>query len=139
MLARLIHVVQVLHDPHGAEDDEAHDQHSEGEGENVVGIVGSRRDVQEEDEVDAHLRDREYQDGDGDARSVDRARTGCPERGGGEAHCERQAEDVSGNFPLQGAAGTRASGEAILADMRAGVVIVVHAHGSICGGRVPTR
>ena len=43
-----------------AEDDEADDEASEGEREEVVGLVRRAGDVQEKDEVHAHLADREH-------------------------------------------------------------------------------
>ena len=42
-----------------------HDQHAEGQRQDVVDVVGAGRDVEEEDEVDAHLGDREHRQRDG--------------------------------------------------------------------------
>ena len=44
------------------------DQHAEGKRHDVVDVVGAGRDVEEEDEVNAHLRDRENDQCDGNAR-----------------------------------------------------------------------
>ena len=49
------------------------DQHAEGERQHVVGVVGPGRDVQEEGEVDAHLRDRERRERHRHAGRVDEA------------------------------------------------------------------
>ena len=51
--------VQVRHDPERAEDEQHHDQDAEREREHIVDAVLAGRDVQEEDEVHAHLRQRE--------------------------------------------------------------------------------
>jgi hypothetical protein len=50
---------QVVHDPDRAGDDQEHDQDAEGERQDVVGVVRAGGDVEEEDEVHAHLGDGE--------------------------------------------------------------------------------
>ena len=45
------------HDQNGAAEDQHDDQHAESEREDVVCAVRGGRDVKEENEVDAHLRD----------------------------------------------------------------------------------
>src|SRR5262249_46778620 len=47
--------VEVGNDPNRAGYDEKDDQQAEGEGHNVVGVVGSGAEMQKEDEVDADL------------------------------------------------------------------------------------
>ena len=66
-LHHLIHrhhvVVQVRHDPERTREQQENNQHAEGERHDIVDVVRACRDVEEEDEVYAHLRD-------GDARRL---------------------------------------------------------------------
>src|ERR1700730_1606033 len=50
------HVIKVRHDPYRPEHDETHDDNAEAKREHIVGVVGCRGDVQEEHQVDTHLR-----------------------------------------------------------------------------------
>jgi integrase/recombinase XerD len=52
-------VVQIRHDQKRSDDDQGDDQHTERQRHHVVGVVRPRGDMQEEHQVDAHLRDRE--------------------------------------------------------------------------------
>src|SRR5580704_445684 len=52
-------VIQIRHDDHRAEYQETDHENAKGERENVVGLVRRARDVQEEHQVDPHLRNRE--------------------------------------------------------------------------------
>src|SRR5215471_20743433 len=61
-------VVEIGDDPDRAGDDEKDDQHAEGESQNIVCAVGPAAQMQEEDEVDADLREREYDQSDRDTR-----------------------------------------------------------------------
>ena len=72
-------VVHVSHDPDGAEHQDEHDEDAEGEGEDVVRVVGCGGDVQEEHQVDAHLRDGQRHQGDRNARPIDDVGPGDPE------------------------------------------------------------
>ncbi len=96
MLARQRHVgVEVEHDPHRAGDDEADDQRAEGERERVVGVVRAGGDVQEEDEVDAHLGDRQRREPHQHARPVEeRGAARHPERGDGQHGREHEADHI---------------------------------------------
>ena len=58
-------------------------------------LSGPGRDVQEEHEVDAHLRDRQHDEGDRNARLPDQVGAGDEERGRGEQDRERQARSDS--------------------------------------------
>ena len=49
--------VEIGDDPDRAGDDEKDDQYAEGEGENIVGAVGPAAQMQEQDEVNADLRE----------------------------------------------------------------------------------
>ena len=53
-------VVQVVHDHQRAGDDQDDDEHTKRECQHVVGVVWSGSDVQEKDQVNAHLRDGEH-------------------------------------------------------------------------------
>ncbi len=50
-------------------DDQQNDQHPEGQRHDVIEVVGARRDMDEKDEVNAHLGDRENSQRDGYAGS----------------------------------------------------------------------
>jgi hypothetical protein len=54
------HVVEVGHDPDRAGDDEKDDQQTEGKGQNIVRVIRPAAQMQKEDEVDADLREGEY-------------------------------------------------------------------------------
>src|ERR1700733_2752228 len=134
-------VVQVFHDPKGTEDNQTNDQDPEGEGEHVVLIVGRSSDVQEEDEMDAHLGDSEYEQRQGEAGSVDEAGASDPEGGRGEPHRERESECVASHLLAERAlsGGGFSSGQTVLTDVRASIEFVFTAHGNSSRGRVPTR
>ena len=61
----------------------------------VVGVVGPRGDVQEEDEVDAHLRDREDGERDGRCSAPRRAGAAREERRDREQRREREPDEVA--------------------------------------------
>src|ERR1700723_500301 len=134
-------VVQVLHDPEGTEDNQTNDQDSEGEGENVVLVVRRSGDVQEEDEMDAHLGDGEYEQRQSEPGSVDEVGASDPEGGRGEPHRERKSERVASHLLAERAfsGGGFRSGQTVLTDVRTGIEIVFTAHGNSSRGRVPTR
>ncbi len=52
--------IEIGDDPQRAGDDEKYDQHAKGERQNIVRAVGPAAQMQEEDEVDADLREGEY-------------------------------------------------------------------------------
>src|SRR5262249_45503297 len=63
------HVAVEIGDDHDrAGDDKKDDQYAEREGENIIGALGSAAQMQEEDEMDADLREGEYDQADGYAR-----------------------------------------------------------------------
>ena len=49
--------VQICHDPKRSADYEDYDEHSKGQRQDVIGVVSSGGDMQEEDQVNADLRD----------------------------------------------------------------------------------
>src|SRR5215471_5425322 len=57
--------VEIGDDPDRTGNDEKDDQHAEGESQNIVGAVGPGAQMQKEDEVDADLREGEYDQTDG--------------------------------------------------------------------------
>ena len=67
-------VVHVIHDPQRSDDQQEHDQHAERQRQHVVGVVRPGGDVQEEDQVNAHLRDRQHDQRDRDAGLPDERR-----------------------------------------------------------------
>src|SRR5262245_20673979 len=52
--------VEIGDDPDRADDDEKDDQHAEGEGQNIICAVWAAAQMQKENEVDADLREGEY-------------------------------------------------------------------------------
>ena len=82
-LHKLIHrhhvAIKVTHDPDRAENDEAGNENPKGEGQYVVGIVRVGGDVQEEHEVNAHLRDGKCEQREWNARPIDEMRVYRPE------------------------------------------------------------
>src|SRR5215831_2331410 len=60
--------VEIGDDPDGAGNDEKDDQYAEGKSQNIVRAIGAAAQMQEEHEVDADLREREYDQSDGYAR-----------------------------------------------------------------------
>jgi hypothetical protein len=74
-------VAKVRHDPDRADDDEKDDQHTEGEGQNIVRAVGAAAQMQKEDEVDADLREGEHDQPDRDARGPEQIGLRHDERG----------------------------------------------------------
>ena len=87
-------VVQICHDPERSGNDQEHDEQAEGERQHVVGVVRSGRDVQEKDQVNAHLGDGEDGKAQGDAGRPEQRRVGDPERRGREDDCENQSDRV---------------------------------------------
>ncbi len=69
-------------------------QHSEGERQDVVGVVRPGGDVEEEDQVHAHLGDRQHDQRHRDRRPPDQVRGRGAERGDGQDRREAQAEMV---------------------------------------------
>src|SRR6266403_1672806 len=61
-------VVEVCHDPDRSADHKEDDQDPERQRQHVVGVVRPRGDVQEEHQMHAHLRDRQYHKRDRNAR-----------------------------------------------------------------------
>src|ERR1700751_1326791 len=59
--------VEIGDDPDRAGDDEKDDQHAEREGQNIICAVWAAAQMQKEHEVDADLREGEYDQSDGDA------------------------------------------------------------------------
>jgi hypothetical protein len=59
--------VEIGDDPDRAGDDEKDDQHAKREGQNIVCAVGPAAQMQKEDEMDADLREGEYDQPDRDA------------------------------------------------------------------------
>src|SRR5271170_7669225 len=64
-------VVQMSHDDHRTKYQKTHDENAKGERENIIGLVGRTRDVQEEHQVNPHLRNRENPQQNGDAGRID--------------------------------------------------------------------
>ena len=62
-------------------------------------LSGAGGDVQEEDEVNSHLRDRECDERDRHAGSIDQVRLRGPERGDGETDGEREADEIGRRVP----------------------------------------
>jgi hypothetical protein len=57
-LGRRHHIgVQICHDPKRSSDHKGYDEHAKGQRQHVIGVVSSGSDVQEEDQVNANLRD----------------------------------------------------------------------------------
>ncbi len=65
-IGRHVHI-HVIHDPKRAADHERHDQRAEGQRQGVVHVVGRGREMQEEYEMHANLRDGENGQRDRDA------------------------------------------------------------------------
>src|ERR1700685_2567328 len=91
--------------------------------------------------MDTHLGDGENEQCHGEPGSVDEVSASDPERSRCEPHRERESERVAAHFlaesPFPG--GGFVAGQAVLADVRARIELVIAAHGSNSGGRVPTR
>src|ERR1700733_14527163 len=88
-------VVQMSHDPQRAEHQETHDQYTEAERHDVVGIVGGSRYVQEKNQVNAHLGHGEREQRHGNPRTIDKVRVYRPERGNGQQARERKSQQVA--------------------------------------------
>ena len=76
----------ITSEPRHQEDDE----HAKRERQHVVGVVRSGGDVQEEDQVNAHLGDGEHGKAEGNAGCPEQRRVGDPERRGRQDHCQNQ-------------------------------------------------
>ncbi len=63
--------------------------------EDVVGVVRTGVEVQEEDQMDAHLRDREHAERDRDGRLPQERIVDQQERGGGQQQGNGQADHVA--------------------------------------------
>ena len=79
-------VVQMSHDDHRSEYNEAHNENAKGERENIVGLVRRARDVQEEHQVNPHLSNRENTQQNGDARRIDHIGRRSPKGGQCQNH-----------------------------------------------------
>src|SRR5215204_4695543 len=88
-------VIHMCHDPERTGDDQKNDQQPEGKRQNVVDVVRTGRDVEKEDEVNAHLRDRENGERDGNARLPDQRGARDKERYDGEQRRESQPDQVA--------------------------------------------
>ena len=117
-------VVQIGHDPQRAGDDQEHDEHAERQRQHVVGVVRPGGDVQEEDQVNAHLGDGEDGKAEGDAGCPEQRRVGDPERRGREDHGEKQSDRVdehagrvSPASPRQHSTGRRARDRSVVSVM----------------------
>src|SRR5262245_50060729 len=73
--------VEIGDDPDGARNNEKDDQHAEGESQNIVRAIGPAAQMQEEHEVDADLREGEYDQSDGYARGPEQIGLRHDERG----------------------------------------------------------
>lgn len=86
--------MQIGHDPQRARHDQQHDEHAEGKRERVIGVVGPACHVQEESQVNAHLRDREHGEAERDAGHPEERCIGRPKGRCGEDHGEDQGGRV---------------------------------------------
>jgi hypothetical protein len=71
-------VIEIRHDDHRTEHNKADDEDAKGERQEIVGLVRRARNMQKEDKMNAHPRDRQQ---DRYARCVDEAGRRRPERG----------------------------------------------------------
>src|ERR1700716_2650782 len=88
-------VVEVRHDPERSAHHKKDDQDTEGERQHVVGVVGTRGDVQEEHQVDAHLRDRQHHQCDRNARLPNEIGARDKEGGRGQQDGEPQSGQIA--------------------------------------------
>jgi hypothetical protein len=86
--------VEIGDDPDGAGDNEKDDKDAEREGQNIVRAVGSAAQMQKEDEVDADLRQGEYDQPDRDARGPEQIGLRHDERRDRRRDSERQPHGV---------------------------------------------
>ena len=97
-------MVQICHDPERTGEEQQDDQHAKGKRQDVVDVVWTGRDLEEEDKVNAHLRDRENDQGDGNARFPDeggaRDEEGHNGEQGRELHSRRAPQ--RGQMPADG-------------------------------------
>src|SRR5215472_466314 len=98
-LHHLVHrrhiLVEVIHDPERAGDHQRDDQDAERQRQHVVGVVRSRVDVQEENQMHAHLRDSEHNQRNRDARTPDQGRVEHVERRRGQHAREHKSNDIA--------------------------------------------
>src|SRR3984893_1403563 len=88
-------VVEVRHDPERSAHHEHDDQDAEGERQHVIGVVGARGDVQEEHQVHAHLRDRQHDKCDRNARLPNQIGAGDEERGRRQQNGKPQSGQIT--------------------------------------------
>ena len=100
-LHELIHerhvVVQMRHDPERTGEEQQNDQHAEGKRHDIVDVVRTGRDVEEEDEVNAHLRDCENDQGDRNAWPPDECGARDEEGHNGEQRREPKSNQIALN------------------------------------------
>jgi len=87
-------VVQIPHDPKRPSGDQGYDEHAKRQRQHVVGVVRSGGDVQEEDQVNTHLRDGEHGEAERDAGRPEQRRVGDPERRGRGDDGKKQSDRV---------------------------------------------
>jgi len=87
-------VVQICHDQERSDHDQDDDQHTERQRHHVVGVVRPGGDMQEEHQMDAHLRDRKHRQAERDTAGPEQRCVGDPERQGLETHRESQSDRV---------------------------------------------
>ena len=73
------------------------DQHAERKRQHVVEALGASGDVQEEDEVNAHLRDRQHHQCNRNAGLPDQRRTGDEERDDCDQRRQPKADQITAN------------------------------------------
>ena len=88
-------VVQMRHDPQRTGEHQQDDQHAEGKRQDIVDHVWSGRDVEEEDEVNAHLRDCENDQGDWNAWTPDECGARDEKRHNGEQDREPKSNQIA--------------------------------------------
>jgi ADP-heptose:LPS heptosyltransferase len=123
-------VIEVGHDPERAEDEQHDNQQAERQRHDVVDAVGPRREVQEEDQVHAHLRERQHRERDRDAGLPDQRAARDVERDAGQQSRQRQADEVAANRTRDVSGGELVAG---------GDVAVGFVKGGAHRGATPTR
>src|SRR6516162_486383 len=88
-------LAEVVHDPQRSADHQRDDEHAERQRQNVVGVVGSRGDVQKENQMHAHLRDGEHDECHWNSRAPDQGGVEHVERGCGQHAREHKSNDIA--------------------------------------------
>src|ERR1700704_5164126 len=88
-------VVEVCHDPERPDHHQKDDQHSERQREHIIGVVGPGGDVQVEHYVHAHLRDRQHNKRDRNARLPDQIGARDKERGRRQQNGEPKSGEIT--------------------------------------------